>query len=136
MGCSRESDGSDEEHASESAERAVAAIGGTRKDDRVGLCRKVELLLTQFPSTLLELSTSDKPIWVYFDSQHKHILQRVKGVYDVALVKVIGKCPFSLRNFGSSSARSAKPAIPRSRTTGEDRCITGNRGCCSRWTYC
>ncbi|CCA74454.1 related to Exocyst complex component Sec5 [Serendipita indica DSM 11827] len=37
---------------------------------------------------LLELSTSDKPIWVYFDSQHKHILQRVKTVYDTALAKV------------------------------------------------
>ncbi|KAG8807479.1 hypothetical protein FRC17_004444 [Serendipita sp. 399] len=37
---------------------------------------------------LLELSTSDKPIWVYFDSQHKHILQRVKTVYDTSLARV------------------------------------------------
>jgi hypothetical protein len=39
----------------------------------------------------LELSTSDKPIWVYFDSQHNHILQRVRKVYDIALMKVSGK---------------------------------------------
>jgi Exocyst complex component Sec5 len=52
--------------------------------------------LTQFSSILLELSTSDKPIWVYFDSQHKHILQRVKSVYDIALIKVIGMYLFPL----------------------------------------
>ncbi|PVG00796.1 hypothetical protein CPB86DRAFT_782356 [Serendipita vermifera] len=37
---------------------------------------------------LLELSNTDKPIWVYFDSQHKHIMQRVRSVYDAAFVKV------------------------------------------------
>ncbi|KAG8808296.1 hypothetical protein FRB91_006330 [Serendipita sp. 411] len=37
---------------------------------------------------LLELSTSDKPIWVYFDSQHKYILQKVKTVYEASLAKV------------------------------------------------
>ncbi|KAG8749600.1 hypothetical protein FRC14_001232 [Serendipita sp. 396] len=39
---------------------------------------------------LLELSTSDKPIWVYFDSQHKYILQKVKTVYESSLAKVTG----------------------------------------------
>lgn len=48
---------------------------------------------TDFPSLnsiLLEISTSDKPIWVYFDSQHKYILQRIRTVYDIARQKVVG----------------------------------------------
>jgi exocyst complex component 2 len=44
-------------------------------------------------SILLELSNSDGPIWVYFDSQHKHILQRVETTYKIARARVMGKPP-------------------------------------------
>ncbi|KAI5120615.1 hypothetical protein M0805_008091 [Coniferiporia weirii] len=33
---------------------------------------------------LLELSTSDDPTWVYFDSQHKHVMNKLNDVYKAA----------------------------------------------------
>ncbi|THH07884.1 hypothetical protein EW145_g3080 [Phellinidium pouzarii] len=33
---------------------------------------------------LLELSTSDDPTWVYFDSQHKHIMEKLNETYKTA----------------------------------------------------
>ncbi|KAH8116013.1 exocyst complex component Sec5-domain-containing protein, partial [Phellopilus nigrolimitatus] len=37
---------------------------------------------------LLELSTSDDPIWVYFDSQHKHVMSQLNEVYKTACAHV------------------------------------------------
>jgi exocyst complex component 2 len=34
---------------------------------------------------LLELSTSDEPVWTYFDSQHKHILSQMDKAYKKSL---------------------------------------------------
>ena len=41
---------------------------------------------------LLELNpASDEPVWTYFDSQHKHILDRMTSVYQTAVAEVKGK---------------------------------------------
>lgn len=48
-------------------------------------------LLLIIARILLELNTSDDPIWVYFDSQHDHILTRLKSTYEICTAKVNGK---------------------------------------------
>jgi exocyst complex component 2 len=46
---------------------------------------------------LLELSTSDEPVWAYFDGQHKYIMRQMRETYNSAISKI--RCTFC---FGSS----------------------------------
>ena len=39
---------------------------------------------------LLELSTSDDPTWVYFDTQHKHVMDQLKEVFKTTSARVEG----------------------------------------------
>lgn len=70
---------------------------------------------------LLELSpASDEPVWTYFDSQHKHILDRMTSVYQAAIVEVKGKrvvfkhlCEHSnLFFFASAAKERTAPDLP------------------------
>lgn len=49
---------------------------------------------------LLELSSSDEPVWTYFDSQHKHILDQMEKAYHTSLNTV--KDSLSKNSHGSS----------------------------------
>ncbi|KAL0958155.1 hypothetical protein HGRIS_000321 [Hohenbuehelia grisea] len=40
---------------------------------------------------LLELSTSDEPIWTFFDSQHKHITEQMNNAYKTAVASTQAK---------------------------------------------
>ena len=40
---------------------------------------------------LLELSTADDPAWVYFDAQHKHVMDHLSEVYKTACLHVEGE---------------------------------------------
>ena len=48
------------------------------------------LAQTSLYSILLELSTSEDPTWVYFDSQHKYALERLNKVHEKACAHVDG----------------------------------------------
>jgi len=40
--------------------------------------------------TLLELQTSDDPVWTYFDSHHTHIMDKMSGSYRSSIKLVEG----------------------------------------------
>ena len=40
---------------------------------------------------LLELNTADDPVWVYFDSQHTYILNRMQESHEACLKTVNGE---------------------------------------------
>lgn len=39
---------------------------------------------------LLELNVADDPVWVYLDSQHSHILAKMKTVHDKRVMYIEG----------------------------------------------
>lgn len=46
---------------------------------------------------LQELNTVDDPAWVYFDSQHKHIIEKLNEVYEKGCRNIEGEnLPFLL----------------------------------------
>jgi len=40
--------------------------------------------------TLLELQSSDDPVWTYFDSHHTHIMDKMSGSYRSSIKLVEG----------------------------------------------
>jgi exocyst complex component 2 len=49
-------------------------------------------ILINYIRILLELGSSDEPIWTYFDSQYKHILEQMNVSYQSALANIRGEC--------------------------------------------
>lgn len=47
-------------------------------------------------SILMELITSDEPVWTYFDAQHKYILEQMRDTYDAAKSSIKGIPPCNL----------------------------------------
>ena len=43
---------------------------------------------------LLELGASDDPVWVYFDNQHKYIMQQMNQSYKTATALIRGNSHF------------------------------------------
>jgi exocyst complex component 2 len=49
------------------------------------------LLASGISRVLSELQSSDEPVWMYFDSHHKHILDQMTNVYQFSMATIEGK---------------------------------------------
>lgn len=55
------------------------------------VCREhVQLTKLLISRILLELQGNDEPLWTYFDSQHKHIMEQMNKAYRAAKAVVQG----------------------------------------------
>lgn len=43
------------------------------------------------PRILLELDPTDDPVWIFFDTQHRHILQLLQSSSDTSIARIKGK---------------------------------------------
>lgn len=94
MGNGRKGYGGDEAEAGRDVEGSREERRRAGEDDRVRRLRSssavISLMWVIHHRVLLELGASDDPVWVYFDSQHKHIMHQMNQSYKTATALIRG----------------------------------------------
>lgn len=47
-------------------------------------------------STLVEIQQNDEPMWIYFDAQHKHVLEQMRKTYSKAVTHIEGEPSYGI----------------------------------------
>lgn len=90
LGSSREDYRRPSRDSRQAATRHQAWTGRSGEDHRVRSLRQhpAYLLTSRCLRILLELDPSDDPVWIFFDTQHRHILQLLRTSAEASMSRI------------------------------------------------